>query len=259
MKNLKKKLAAGLVAVSVATTGLTAYAPTAEAGLLGGIGDVAGAVLGGGKGGDSAADVEGLSKSQNALLLNLAISASLMNSSYQYCAFALGVLKENPNLPATEALVKSATATEDKMATATNLKKLSEQAKKDKTAEAMKKSLADALASDDKEKLAQIDKAIKTANEQRMLSDALSAIALVQAAKIVKDTAKGGLSLSNAGNIAKFAKTAQQAQSLLKARNEFSKMMSDATADYKKARGIKDPSKSDIEKQKNQFGDLTGA
>ena len=135
---------------------------------------------------------------------------------------------------------------------------LQKQAKKDKTAEAMKKSLADALASGDEAKLAQVDKAIKTANEQRMLSDALSAIALVQAAKIVKDTAKGGLSLSNVGNIAKFAKTAQQAQSLLKARNEFSKMMSEATADYKKARGIKDPTKAEIDAAKNKLGKVNG-
>ena len=106
MKNLKKKLAAGLVAVSVATTGLTAYAPTAEAGLLGGIGDVAGAVLGGGKGGDSAADTESLTKSQNALLLNLAVSASLMNSAWQYCEFASGAAKDNKELYATEAVVK---------------------------------------------------------------------------------------------------------------------------------------------------------
>ena len=256
MKNLKKKLAAGLVAVSVATTGLTAYAPTAEAGLLDSVGS---AVLGGGKGGDSAADTESLTKSQNALLLNLAVSASLMNSAWQYCEFASGAAKDNKELYATEAVVKAATSAEDKTATATNLKKLGEKAKKDKAAESMKKSLADVLESGDPAKMEQVDKAIKTANEQRMLSDALSAIALVQAAKIVKDTAKGGLSLSNVGNIAKFAKTAQQAQSLLKARNEFSKMMSEATADYKKARGIKDPSKSDIEKQKNQFGDLTGA
>ena len=259
MKNLKKKLAAGLVAVSVATTGLTAYAPTAETGLLGGIGDVAGAVLGGGKGGDSAADVEGLTKSQNALLLNLAVSASLMDSARQYCEFAAGVSKDNPNLQATKTVVEQATSTEDKMGLGIKFQNLSKQAKKDKTAETVKKSLADVLESGDEEKLAQIDKAIKTANEQRMLSDALSAIALVQAAKIVKDTAKGGLSLSNAGNIAKFAKTAQQAQSLLKARNEFSKMMSEATADYKKARGIKDPKPADIEKQKGEFGDLTGA
>ncbi len=243
MKKITKKLAAGLLAVSVATTGLAVNFSTAEAGLLGGLGDV----VGGGKSGGSSVDVSGLNKSQTLLLANLAVSAGLMQTAFSNAENAKLETIENAELITTDVARKSF-ATND-LGVATKMKEAANKADKEKTADSIKQNLAAAMQSGDEAKLKQIDKFIKSANEQRMLSDTLSVVAGVQAAKIIADTAKGGLSLSNAGNIVKFAKTAQQAQSLLKVRSTFSKSLSAATAEYKKNRGLKDPSKAEIDKQ----------
>lgn len=242
MKKVSKKLAAGLLAVSIATTGLTANFTTAEAF---GLGDVLGGVLGGG-GGGGAVDEAGLTKQQNNLLSNLAVSTAVMNAAYQNAQIASGETRANSQLIATEAVTRSVVKTD--MSEATKMKDAVAKAKKDKTDETIKKNLSAALTEADETKLKEIDSYIKTANQQRMLSDALGVLAVYQAGVIVKETAKGGLSLANAGNIIKFAQTAKQVQSYLKVRSQLSKMLSDATKDYKAARGIKDPSKAEIEK-----------
>ena len=169
-----------------------------------------------------------------------------MNAAFENCQFATNVSSVNSQLITTDAVTKSVVKSD--MAEATKMKNAVDQAKKDKTIDIMKKNLAEALNSGDEAKLKRIDTFIKEVNRQRMLSDTLGAIALIQAGKIIVDTARGGLSLSNLNNIATFTKTAKQVQSLLKTRSQLSKLLSTATAEYKKTRSITDPSKAEIEK-----------
>lgn len=244
MKNLAKKIATGFLAVTVITTGLTANISTVEAF---GLGDITGAIFGGGgNSGGGSVNVDGLTKQHDNLISNLAISTALMNAAFQNCQYATGETIENRHLIITETVTKSVVKTD--LAEATKMKDAANKAKKDKTADTIKKNLDAALSSGDEAKLKEIDDYIKAANEQRLLSDALGAVALVQAGIIIKETAQGGLSLANVTNIVKFANTAKQVESLLKTRNQFSKMLSEATAVYKQNRGIKDPTKAEIDK-----------
>ena len=264
MNKIAKKIAAGLLAVSVATTGLTFDIQKAEAfnlgkigkdigkslenvgkGIGGAVGGAVGGVLGGGKNGGQV-DVQGLRKSETLLLANLAVSAGLMNSALEQCKMATGQSAANAHLMQTNAVVRN--LNKNDMGAAVNMKNAADKAKKDKVDVAIKNNLSAAITSGDEAKLKRIDSYIKNANQQRMISDALGAIAVVQAGKIISDTIKGGLSVNNAGNIVKFAKTAKEAQSLLSARSKLSKMLSTATAEYKKTRGIKDPTKAEIDK-----------
>ena len=238
MKKISQKIAAGLLAVSVASTGLAVNIQTAEALNLGGaLGNIAGGILGGG----GAVDANSLGKSQTLLLANLSVSSALMNAAFQNCQLAVGESVANKSIIQTETITKGLNKSD--MAEATKLKNAAEKAEKDKTADTMKSNLKAALESGDEAKLKQIDGFIKTANQQRMISDSLGAIAVVQAGKIIADTLKGGANISN---LSKFVDTAKQAKSLLDTRSKFSKMLSTATAEYKKTRGIKDPSKNDI-------------
>ena len=67
MKKIFKVTVAGLIAASVATTGLIVQSPTAEAGLgLGSIGKSIGDAVTGGKG--SGVDIEGLNHNQSNML-----------------------------------------------------------------------------------------------------------------------------------------------------------------------------------------------
>ena len=235
MKKFFKRAMTAALIVGIVSGGLNT--PTAAAFNLGDVGKAVG--LGSSK---EELDMEGLQSDQKRMLENLYYSTALIKAAYQNVKIATDNSIANKSAITAEQAAKSAVKSSD---AGLNMKNGAEQNKKD--AEDMKKYLADALASGDEEKLKQIDDLIKVANGERLISDTMAGVAGVQAAKIVKSGLSGGLDPTNLAKLEPLIKTAKEAQDLLKTRSQLSKALSTATQDYRKARGIKDPSKKEQE------------
>ncbi|MBR3050387.1 MAG: hypothetical protein IKN16_01580 [Selenomonadaceae bacterium] len=227
MKKFFKKVAATAVILGVIGGGVSA--PTAEAFNLG---QIASSLLGV-AGGD-------INTANKRMLENFYYSTALLASAYTNVKVATDDSIANKNLITQEQAVKSAVKTSD---AGLNMKNGAKQNKDD--AENVKKYLSDALASGDEEKLKQIDEFIKTANNQRVLSDVMAGVSYTQIGFItaaqLKSVASGNV-VEGIGNIIAIA---QETDALLKIRNELSKSLKTATEEYRKARGIKDPSKKE--------------
>ena len=243
MKKIFKVTVAGLIAASVATTGLIVQSPTAEAGLgLGSIGKSIGDAVTGGKG--SGVDIEGLNHNQSNMLNHLYYSVALLNAAVENVKIATNDSITNKTAISAKAAALSAQKNSD---AGLNMKNGAEQTKTDMSKS--KEYLSEALKSGDEEKLKQIDAMIKEANSERLLSDTIGGYAGAEATKIVTSTLKA---LKNPGELGpqlnQLSKAAKETQNLLKVRNELSKALSDATKEYKSKRGIKDPSKDEQKK-----------
>ena len=229
MKRFLKRAVTAALIVGIVGGGVNA--PTASAFNLG---QLASGLLGiAGSGGD-------INTANQKMLENFYYSTALLASAYGNVKIATDDSIANKNLITQEQAVKSAVKTSD---AGLNMKNGAEQNKND--AENVKKYLSDALASGDEEKLKQIDEFIKTANEQRLLSDVMAGVSYTQIGFItaaqVKSIASGNV-IEGIGNIIAIA---QETDALLKVRNELSKSLKMATEEYRKARGIKDPSKKE--------------
>lgn len=234
MRNyFKKALATALIVGMVG--GISS--PTAQAINLGGIGDIVGI---GGK--SKSIDMEGLESSHKSMLENLYYSTALLKAAYQNVQLATNDSIANKNAITAEQAAISAVKSSD---AGLNMKNGAEQNKQD--AENVKKYLSNALASGDEEKLKQIDELIKVANSERLISDTMAGVAGIQAGKIVKASLKSGLDPTNLSKLEPLVKTAKETESLLKVRTELSKALNTATQEYRKARGIKDPTKKESE------------
>ena len=243
MKRIGKKVAAGVLAMSLAAGGMMLPTSTAHALSLGSIGSALGGVAGGG------VDVEGLNSRQSRMLENLYYSVALLQAATENINIATNDSITNKNLITASAAAKSAQKSSD---AGLNMKNGAEQTKKDM--ENAQSYLSTALNSGDEEKLKAIDSAVRVANTERLLSDTMGGVAAGEAIKIVASTLKA---LKNpgelAGKIDQFSKTAKETQALLKVRSELSKALSMATKDYRAKRGIKDPSKAEIKQTSDEI------
>ena len=238
MKKFSKIAIAGILAMSVTSTGLIAPFTVAEAG-LGSLGKV----ITGGNSSSEQVDVEGLKSSQKKMLQHLYYSVALMQIASEN---ALNAANENSNLKDDRAAMEVAKSFQNDPNGINGFKDTS-----DKTAADLKAAdFNSILKNGTPERLEAVDKQIKTSNQQRLLSDTIAAWAGVEAGKIIKSV-KNPLKVSD--DLQKLIKTAQNAQSLLKIRSKLSKQLSASTKSYKSARGISDPPKSDVEKQANQM------
>ena len=193
-------------------------------------------------------DMEGLEGSQKRMLENLYYSTALIQVAYQNVKIATDDSIANKNAITAEQAARSAVKSSD---AGLKMKNGAEQRKKE--SEGMKKYLSSALTSGDEEKLRQIDNLIKVANSERLISDTMAGVAGVQALKVVKAGLMKGLDPTNLSNLEPLIKTAKEAQALLKVRSDLSKALSTATKEYRKARGIKDPSKKEQKVAANQI------
>ena len=235
MKKFFKGVAATALVVGLFSGAVSS--PTAQAFGLGDIGAAVG--LGNSK---NSLDMDGLNSSQTRMLENLYYSTALLQAAYQNIKVATDDSIANKNAITVEQAAKSAVKSSD---AGTKMKNGAEQTQAD--AQNMKNYLSSALASGDEAKLKQIDELIKVANSERLISDSMAGVAGVQAANILKAGLKGGLSPENLSKIEPLIKTAKEAQGLLKVRSQLSKALDTATREYRKARGIKDPSKKESE------------
>lgn len=233
MKKFFKRAAAGLVAVGFATVTFTANIQTAQAGGFGNILGTVGDALG-----ITAKDPQ---KAHDKMLENFYYSIALIDAAYKNIVTATDAGIANKELITTAQVAQSAVKNND---AGINMKNGAEQKKQQ--ADAIKKALSDAVASGDAEKLKQIDEFVKTANSQRGLSDFMAGVASAQAGMIIASSAKSITSgnLSGLGNIIQVAK---EVQGLLKVRSDLSKTLKEATQEYRKTRGIKEPSKKEQE------------
>lgn len=230
MNKFFKRAAAGLVATAFATTTFTVNVPTAQAFGLGNVVGLIGSAVG--LGGDPRS-------AHDKMLENFYYSISLLDAAYQNVVTATDGSIANKEIIATNQVVKSTLKSND---AGTNMKNGADQ-KKQQAAD-VKKALSDAIASGDEEKLKQIDEFIKTANTQRTTSDFMAGIAGAQAGLIVASSIKN-IASGNLGGIGDIITVAKEVQDLLKIRNESSKLLKEATQEYRKNRGIKDPSKKE--------------
>lgn len=234
MKKFFKRATAGLAAVTFAATTFTANIPTAQAFKLGDIAGGVGDLIGiGGKGGG---DIQG---AHDKMLENYYYSISLLEAAYKNVITATDDSIANKELIATEQVTKSTLKSND---AGTNMKNGAEQ-NKQKAAD-VKKALSDALASGDEEKLKKIDEFIRTANNQRLVSDTMAGVASAQAGIIIASSAKN-ITTGNLGGLDDVVTVAKEVEALLKVRSDLSKVLRDATKEYRKTRSIKDPSKKE--------------
>lgn len=239
MKKFFKRAAAGLVAVGFATVTFTANIQTAQAGGFGNILGTVGDALG-----ITAKDPQ---KAHDKMLENFYYSIALLDGAYKNISTATNDSIANKELITTQQVAQSAVKSND---AGINMKNGA--AERKQQSEAAKKYLADALASGDEEKLKKIDEFVKTANSQRGLSDFMAGVASAQAGMIIASSIKNITSgnLSGLGNIIQVAK---EVEGLLKIRSEGSKLLKEATNEYKKTRGIKDPSKKEQKKAADEI------
>ena len=228
MKKFFKKAATTALIFSFVVGGVNI--PTAQAFSLGDIGKIATGLLGG---------TTDINKANDRMLENFYYSTALLQAAYTNVKMATDDSIANKNLITQEQAVKSAVKTND---AGINMKNGAEQNKKD--AENMKSYLSNALASGDEEKLKQIDSFIQTANSQRLLSDVMAGVAYAQTGMIIATQVKSVVS-GNMGGIDNIIAVAKEVDGLLKIRNQLSSTLKTATEEYRKARGIKDPSKKE--------------
>ena len=233
MKKFFKRATAGIVALGVATAGFVVNPQTAHAFRLGDfVGGLSNLLGVGGK--------TDINTANDRMLENFYYSTALLAAAYQNVKIATDDSIENKELITQQQAVQSAVKTSD---AGLNMKNGAAQRKQD--AEHMKKYLSDALASGDEEKLKKIDEFIKTANNQRLISDFMAGVSytqigLITATEVAKITSGD---TSGIGNIIAIAK---ETEGLLKIRGELSKAFKTATQEYRKNRGIKDPSKKEV-------------
>ncbi len=226
MKKIFKRTAVVALVVGLVAGGVNA--PAAEALSLGGIGNL----LGAGKGTD-------INTANKRMLENFYYSVALIAAAYQNVQIATDDSIVNKQLITQDQAVKSARKDSD---AGLQMKNGAEQNKAD--AEKMKKYLSEALASGDEAKLAEIDNFIKTANTQRTLSNVMAGVSYTQAGIILMAQVKGAAS-GNLEGIGNAVAIANETKQMLEIRKELSKLLDTATAEYRKARGIKDPSKKE--------------
>lgn len=231
MKKFFKRAATGLVAVSFAATTFTANVPTVQAFGLGDIVGGVGAIMGIGGNDPKAA--------HDKMLENFYYSIALLDGAYKNILTATDDSIANKDLIAMEQAAKSAVKTND---AGTNMKNGANDRKQQ--AETVKKYLSDALASGDEEKLKQIDQFVKTANSQRVTSDFMAGVASAQAGMIIASSVKN-IASGNMSGLGDIIQVAKEIEALLKVRGEVSKSLNEATQEYRKTRGIKDPSKKE--------------
>lgn len=182
---------------------------------------------------------------------NFNYSIALLTAAYQNVATATNDSIANKTLITQEQATKNALQSSE---AGLNMKNGAEKNKEDATN--MKKYLEAALAEGDQEKLNQIDSFMKAANNQRVLSDTMAGVAYAQATMIVMSQVKNAVSgnassaIEGIGNI---ITVANEIQALLKVRKEVSEVLKTATQDYRKARGIKDPSKKEAKAAAKQI------
>ena len=229
MKNFAKKAVTGLLLFSMtATAGLTADIKTAEALSLGDLGNFLGV---GGK--------QDLETSRERMFNNFYYSTALLLAAYQNIKFATDDSLANRDLITQEQATKSAVKSFD---AGLNMKNGAEQNKAD--AENMKQKLSEALATGDEEKLKEIDRYIKEANNQRLLSDVMAGVSSVQITIIMAAKVKSVIG-GNYGDISDIITIANDVSQMLKVRSELSKILKTSTQEYRKTRGIKDPNKKE--------------
>lgn len=235
MKSVYKKFAAGLLIFSMATTSFVFNPPRAEAFDLGDLAKIFGV------GGND------LETSKNRMLKNFNYSTALLTAAYENVKLATDDSIANKEIITKERATRAALKTSD---AGLHMKNGAGQNRRD--AENMKKYLSNALAAGDEEKLKQIDSFIKVANEQRTLSDFMAGIAYTQIGLITVSKLTNLFS----GNFKEFETImaiAQETDQLLKVRGELSDLLNTATAEYRMARGIKDPSKEEQQKTADQI------
>lgn len=230
MNKFFKRAAAGLLATAFAATTFTVDVQPAQAFGLGEVLKGVGGVLG--IGGDP-------QKAHDKMLENFYYSISLLDAAYKNVVTATDDSIANKEIIATNQVVQSTLKSND---AGTNMKNGAEQKKQQ--AEAAKKALSDAIASGDEEKLKQIDEFVKTANSQRTTSDFMAGVASAQAGMIMASSAKN-IATGNLSGLGDMVTVAKEVEALLKVRSEQSKLLKDATQEYRKTRGIKDPGKKE--------------
>lgn len=225
MRKLFKKAMATALIVGFVVGGVNI--PTAHALNLG---QIAAGLLG------STGDIN---KANEKMLENFYYSMGLLSAAYQNLRIATDDSIANKQLITQEQAARSAVRSTD---AGVQMRNGAEQSRND--AENIRTYLSAALASGDEERLKQIDSFVKTANNQRLLSDVMAGVSYTQAGMIILSQARSlaGGNLEGLGNIIVVAKEVEQ---LLKVRKELSKTLKDATEEYRKARGIKDPSKKE--------------
>ena len=232
MKKFFKRAAAGLVAVGFATVTFTANVQTAHAGF--GLGNVAGLVTGA-----LGLNVNNPQQAHDKMIENFNYSISLLDTAYKNILTATDDSIANKDIIATNQVAKSALKAGD---AGTNMKNGAEDDKQ--RAAKAKQYLADALASGDEEKLKKIDEFVKTANNQRSTSDFMAGVASTQAGIIIASSARN-IASGNLSGLGDIITVAKEVQAALKLRSDRSKLLSEATKEYRKTRGIKDPSKKE--------------
>ena len=230
MKKIFKRAAATALVIGLVAGGMNYSTSTAEAISLGGVGKIIG--VGGGGGAD-------MNSANERMVETFSYSTALLQAAYENVQLATNDSIANKELITQEQAAKSAVKSTDG---GIKMKNGAEQNKQE--ADNAKKYLADALASGDEEKLKKIDAFIKTANDQRLVSDVMAHVAYTQAGLIIAQNAKNVAS-GNLQGLGDMVDTAKQVQDLLKVRNELSTLLKTATEEYRKARGIKDPSKKE--------------
>lgn len=222
--------------VTALATGLViggVNSPKAEAFDLGGFAGALGGLLG----------VNDIHTANKRMVENFQYSIALLAAAYQNVTIATDDSIANKELITQEQATKNALHSSD---AGLNMKNGVEKNKSD--AANMKKYLSDALAEGDEEKLKKIDSFMKTANNQRVLSDTMAGVAYAQVGLIVMSQVKNVISgdtnsaVEGIGNI---ITVANEIKALLKIRKEMSTLLKTATQDYRKARGIKDPTKKE--------------
>ena len=245
MKGVSKKAGIFFLALTVAVTTFSVNPKPAAAFNLGDLGNILGGLLGGGGGGGRGrkgyVDRNALERNREKLINNLYYSTALLNAAYENVRIATDETILNRHAITVDVVAKSAMRTGD---AGIQMRNGAEDFQR--SADAKRQYLSEALASGDEEKLREIDALIEAANKQRAVSDSIGAVAGLQAVLILKDVFGGGVSLDNMNNLSTFIQTAQEAQSILKARSKLSKMIKSVTKEYRENRGQKDPDKKAI-------------
>ena len=227
--NIRKGVIVSMVAVMAGTAGFGMAPGTAEAGPFDGIGAAMGVSTG------SDVSVEGLTNKQNEMLRQVANAVILLNLASNDVEQALGMEPEviaNRNM-----VVENLTSGENQdvgfMETSLNANKV--------PSEEIKANLKNVLASGDQAKIAEINSSMGLAENKRIASGVCVALAVRDAASIVKDTGIGIRQGKEVDTLQQFLSTAQKTQELIKLYNTQMKALNTATGDYKKTQKITSP------------------
>ena len=244
MKGVSKKIGIFFLVLTVAVTTFSVNPKPAQAFDLGDIGEIIGGLIGGGGGRHGrrgSVDRYSLERNREKLINNLYYSTALLNAAYENVRIATDETILNRHAITVDVVAKSAVRADD-----AGIQMRNGADEFARSADAKRQYLSEALASGDEEKLREIDALIDAANHQRAVSDSIGVIAGLQAVMILKDVFSGGF--ENMAALSTFIQTAQDAQSILKARSKLSKLIKNVTKEYRENRGQKDPDKKAIKK-----------